>query len=373
MLNPIHGTLNQLLTAHGYNAVYPTDIPNEVIPFLRPAEHDTKVRVVQPLFQPGIYYNLKIKKDIHRIEKAKVDAFKNQLVADIKTAYFTYLKMVKVNELLKNTRGLLEENLRLSRSLFENHKVTEEVVFRSKAEISQLDRQQTEAEKNCLLAVSYFNFLLNRSLDEQVEIFKYEAKPVPKSYNLDELLARAMGNRAEFRQVEAAIAAAGHTVGLHKSNLLPNINAVFDYGFQGVRYRFSEADDYWMGTLLLNWNLFKGGQDRAKRMQALYRKKQALTQRQELEKRIWLQVTEAYRNLEVAQKAIISTEDTLRSSKEAFDILSRKYRQGMVPQVEYTQARNDFTTAGINNIIAVYDYYIKEAELESVAGLVESR
>jgi len=62
LVNPIHTTLNQLLMTHGYPAVYPADIPNEWIPFLRETEHDTKLRVIQPIFQPGIYYNLKIKK-----------------------------------------------------------------------------------------------------------------------------------------------------------------------------------------------------------------------------------------------------------------------------------------------------------------------
>jgi hypothetical protein len=41
----------------------------------------------------------------------------------------------------------------------------------------------------------------------------------------------------------------------------------------------------------------------------------------------------------------------------------------MVPQIEYMKARNDFTSAGINYIIAIYDYYIKEAQLERVCAI----
>lgn len=371
MLNPIHGTLNQLLMLHGINPVYPTDIPNEIIPFLRPAEHDTKVRVVQPLFQPGIYYNLKIKKDLSLIEKAKIHVFKRQLAADIKTAYYTYLKTVKVKELFDKTQVLLDENLRLSESLFKNHKRTEEVVFRSKAELSKLKQQQSEAEKNCRLAASYFNFLLNRPFAEEIDIREFAAKPVFKKYEFHELAARALKQRREFRQVQGALAAAKHTMGLHKSTVLPTVTAVFDYGFQGVEYNFSKDDDYWMGSLLLSWNLFRGGQDRAKKLQAQHQKSRLQARQEELEKQIKLQVEEAYNNLEVAKKTILSSEDTLKSSEEAFLIVSKKYRQGMVPQIEYTKARNDFTNAGINHIIAIYDYYIKEARLEQVSALGE--
>ena len=88
----------------------------------------------------------------------------------------------------------------------------------------------------------------------------------------------------------------------------------------------------------------------------------------ELENNIRLQVKEAYHNLEVAGKAVISTEDALKSRREVLSIVSKKYREGMVPQIEYMKARNDFTSAGINHIIAIYDYYIKEAQLERVAA-----
>lgn len=368
MVNPMHQTLNQLLMIHGYPEVYPANIPNERIPFLRETEHDTKLRVIQPIFQPGIYYNLKIKKDLTGIKKAKVNVFKRQLISDIKTAYFNYMKAIKVMEMLEDTRKVLEENLRLSQSLFKNHKRTEEVVFRSEAELSKLEQQEAEAEKHARLAASYFNFLLNRPLDTDIEIDKFDKKSVFKDRDLQKLIALALQHRSEFRQSQGAIAAARHSIGLHKSSILPTVTAVLDYGFQGERYRFTRDDDYWMGSLVFSWSLYRGGQDAAKKKQAIYQRKQLETQQMELENNIRLQVKEAYHNLEVAGKAVISTEDALKSRREVLSIVSKKYREGMVPQIEYMKARNDFTSAGINHIIAIYDYYIKEAQLERVAA-----
>ncbi len=368
MLNPLHSTLNQLLMLHGYAPAFPTDISNEQFPFLRPMEHETKIRVVQPVFQPGIYYNVKIKRDMTRIEKAGLEVFKQQLIADIKTAFFTYLKTVKVKELLDHTAGLLAENLSLSESLFQNDKVTGEVVSRSKAEIGKLERQRAEAGKNCRMAAAYFNFLLNRSLDADIETTGYDGEPGFTELDLAALTRQALERRSEFHQVANAMAAAGHAVKLHKAAVLPTVSAVFDYGFQGEKYSFTGADDYWMGSVLFSWNLFRGGQDRAKKKQALYQRESLQAQKTELEKQIVLQVQDAFYSLEVARKAIISSETVFESSQEAFRIVDKKYRQGMVPQIEYTQARNDFTTAGIEHIVAIYDYYIKEAELRKVCG-----
>ena len=49
-------------------------------------------------------------------------------------------------------------------------------------------------------------------------------------------------------------------------------------------------------------------------------------------------------------------------------VVSKKYEQGMVHQIEYIQARNEFTNASIYNIIAVFDCYIKEALLERASA-----
>lgn len=371
MVNPIHHTLNQLLAAHGAQPVYPANIPNQNIPFLRETEQETKLRVVQPVFQPGIYYNYKIKKDLSTIEKAKLAVYKRQLVSDIKTAFFNHLKTVKVKELLDNTRELLEENLKLNQSLFKNHKRTEEVVLRAKAELSQLDQQRAEAEKNIRLSASYLNFLLNRPLDTAIESLEEEIIPEFQEYRIESLANHALTHRGEFHQLRGAIAAAGHSIGLHKAAKLPTINAVFDYGFQGEKYRFTGKDDYWMGSLVLSWNLYRGGQDKAKQQQARLQQKQLEAQQAELANQIRLQVKEVFHNLEVAKKTVLATKDMLDSRKEAFHIVDKKYKQDMVPQIEYMKARNDFTSAGIQHIIAVYDFFIKEAELERASALYQ--
>ncbi len=41
----------------------------------------------------------------------------------------------------------------------------------------------------------------------------------------------------------------------------------------------------------------------------------------------------------------------------------------MVPQIEHIKARDDYTSAEISHIIAIYDYYIKEAQLERVSAM----
>jgi outer membrane protein TolC len=367
LFNPIHGTLNQLLAAQGAAPQFPTNLPNQQIPFLRPREHETKLRVVQPVFQPKILHNRKLQASLNRQQEAKTNAYSRQLVQDIKTAYYTYLKTLRVADILTDTRVLLEENLRVSRSLEANHKVTAEVPLRSEAELLALDRQLAESQKNVTMAAAYFNFLLNRPLDTAIE--EGDTPPKSNDYDPSQLLESARRHREEFAQLQAAVEAAGQGIKLENSNWMPAVTAVLDYGFQGEEYRFGKDDDYWMASLVMSWNLYNGGRDRARKARAQLKKRQLEAGLRQLDAQIHMQVTEARQQLEVAKRTLASSEAQRQSRREALRIIARKYGEGMVPQIEFIQAQNQATAANLQTAINRFDVLIQEARLERACAL----
>ncbi len=369
LMNPVYGTLNELLTSVGRQPMFPTNIPNERIPFLREQEHETKIRVVQPVFQPAVLYNYKLKSSIKIAKRAEIESFKQQLITEIKTAYFNYLKAVHVVELYDKTTRMLAENLRVSQSLFVNSKATEDVVFRAEAELAELDQKLVEAEKDQKLAAAYFNFLLNRPLQETIIRIEDDALVYEFPMDQEKSIQRALEQRPEFRQLEYSIYAANNGIRLSKTSFVPNIVGVFDYGYQGEKYHFTEKNDFWMASAVLNWNLFNGGQDKAEYQQAVFQKKELETRLVELRQQVKLQVQETYDEVKVAAKVLVSTEKRVSSARKSFNIVNKKYKQGMAPHIEYLNARTTLTNAEIAHIIARFDYQIKIAELERAAAL----
>jgi len=355
---------------HEIPALFPTNLPNEVFPFLREREQETKVRVIQPLFQPAIYHNYKLKSSLTGVQQAQVSVFKRQLIADVETAYFNYAKSLSVVELLDKTRELLEENLRISENLVENGKATEDVIFRARAEIADLNQKRAEADKNKSLAATYLNFLINRDLDEPIKISSDRLSTLPESVDLEKAIQRALAHRNEFEQMQNAIKAASHQIGLAKSSFLPSVFAVFDYGIQGEEYRFGEDDDYWMASLIFEWTIFNGNQNRAKKAQARLEKKKLEVQMQELDKQIQMQVTDAFHALKAARLAVTAAEEKEKTAKRSFEIVSKKYEYGMAAQIEFLDARTTFTNAAISHIIARADFFIKKAQFEHASALV---
>jgi len=369
LVNPIYKTLNQLLIAEGFQPAFPENIPNETIPFIRKKEHDTRIRLVQPLIQPAIWNNYDLKSDLNEIEKLRTTTFKRRLVNEIKRAYYNYLKATQVVELYSKIMDLQAENLRVSEKLVSADKATQDVVFRAKAELSGTEQEKMHVENLQRQSRSYLNFILNRPLES--EILKTEEQVVqdPMAFDYESAIQYALLNREEIDQIKMAISATSHNAAIVKSNFFPGVNAVLDYGFQGEEYNFSKENDFWMASLVLEWNLFRGFQDKAKLEQVYLENKKLSAREDEIRNQIELEVERIYDNLAVARKTIDVAKKQVESAQESFKIIRKKYEEGISAQVEYLDAQTTLTNAAINEVISRYDFYIIYADFERVVAL----
>ena len=363
LINPVHQTLNQLL---GQSA-FPGNLPNEQIPLLRKKEHDTKLRLVQPLFQPKIYHNHNISKARVNLQQAARDAFARKLIRDIKTAYYNHLKSVQLVALFNDTENLLNENLRVSQKLVNADKATAEVIYRAQAELAELQQQQASAQRDSVLSAAYFNFLLNRPQETSIQHINIPTTHITIP-SLGDAQQSARSHRDEFQQLQNAIRASKHAIKLAQSNYFPTVNFVYDYGFEGESNKFNSNNDYWMASVLLSWNLFDGFQKRARTQQRKIAQQKLETQTDELTQQIDLQVRRAYHNLIVARQTIEATIKRAESARQSFHIIQRKYQEGLAPQIEYLDARNTCTRAEIQHLIATFDIHIHHANFEHAAA-----
>ncbi len=363
MLNPVYQSLNYLLDQD----LFP-DIENLDFAFYRPTEHETKIRLAQPIIDTKIIYNQKINKELSRAVMADAGAYKRQLVAEIKTAYFNYLKTVKLLQLVDDTRELLVENVRVNESLFDNDVVTIDNVYRSRAELSKLERQNAEARKNHEVARAYFNFLLNRPFETAILTdIRYDS--IAQALVLDDLAEHAVVNREELEMLRSYGRVAENNLSMNQMNKLPNLYAVVDYGFQGRHYEFNMRQDYLFASLIFSWDLFHGFQNKARIGEARVEQVIRNTQLEEAEKQIRLETIAAHYDLIASAESVQASKEELLSARLAFKVINRKYGEGQATLIEYIDARSTMTQAEMLLIVSQYDFHIKYAELERVACL----
>lgn len=356
LLNPVYSTLNELTASNSF-----PQIENEEIAFMRPFEHNTRLSLVQPIFNPSIYYNSKIQKELSTISGMDRIIYRRNLVADIKTAYMNFLKAHKWLELLAESMQLIEENIRVNQSLYENNKVTVDYVYRSEAELSMLEQQIAQAEQSKSVSQQYFNFLLNKSLGSEVEIDTLLGRVLPA---LPENRSANVERRSEIKQLETYAHANSYSQKLLASNYLPTMALAADYGFQGDEYVFNERNAYGMVSVALKWDLFVGMQRKAKLSQARIQGLSIDVKTEEIEKQIELQVNAAYLDLITSLKSIDAAGKQQKSAEQTFKLVNKKYMAGQLNLLEYLDAQSTLTNARENFWLEVYNYYIKLANYE---------
>lgn len=366
IVNPIHAGLNQLMNT----PLYPTNVPNQEIYFLREKEHETKINVTQPVFDIKIYNNYSLHSNLKSAKEAEKNIYARELIKEIKTAYYNYLKTLEVVRIYEETEKLVNENLRVSKKLYDNDKVTADVVHRAQTELSKIEQEKTGAVRDKELAAAYFNFLLNRELDAEIIISRYTDIEEPNftEQQGETLYDIAGNNREELTQLENYINARDKAENIAKAEFYPGLYFSFDYGYQGEEYKFTNEYDYWMASLVLKWNLFNGFKDGAKVEQSRWEKKKLEAQKNETIKQINLQLKRALKNLEVAEKSLITANHRLTAAEKSFEIVNKKYKNGLANQIEYLDAQTNLTQASINRVITKYDYQIILAELERVTA-----
>ncbi len=368
LFNPVYGSLNQIFQALGQPTQNFPLLENQQIPFLREKEHETKLRLVQPIFQPALYYNAEIYRQQSLADREALNSYKNILIRDIGLAYFNYMLALRSVKIHRGALEVLRDNVTLSKTLVRNGLRTREILFQARAEQARVEQQLNESLNQKHLAASYFNFLLNRALDDSIIVNETLPFSTVEMADPRALRQQALKNRFEFLQLQRGRDAQKAVSGLHGSSWLPSLTLVADYGYQGESYRFRDKDDYWMASALLQWNLYNGGQDEAQKQMARVSLRQLQLREQELTRQIELDVDKQYRQLINRQKAFITAQKQARAAGEAFRIIQRQYQEGRAVWLTLNDAREQLTRARLALEISQIEIHKQRIKLAAATG-----
>lgn len=364
LINPAYAALNQLL---GQNA-FPTNISLTI-----PQRQEATVRLAQPLFEPRVLESYRLARSLRAASAAERDAYRRQLAADIQTAYLQYARAHRAADLLDATVPLLDEALRVSERLLSVGKVTPDNVLRARAEQSAVVQQRDAAHQLAQAARQQLNYLTARPLDAALPLFAdsllgFDARFQARR-DLDAAQRRAAGTREELTQLDRSTDAVAAQRRLARAGYLPSVSMALDYGFQGNAIRVGRNTDFGIASLVFSWNLFNGGQDRARVQQATLDGAQLQARRDDASRSIGLQVRVAHDAADVARAAILTATDRLTAATRTFELVQRRYSEGLAPQLELLDARTALTTAQLNRLITTYDFYQRVVEFERAAAL----
>lgn len=364
LFNPVYQTLNKLSGEERF----PTDLENVNEQFLPNNFHETKLRVIQPIFNPDIRYNRRIQEKRLAMQGASREAYRDELIKSIKVAYFQYLQTEAVIDIYDASQTLLLELLRVNQRLVDNNKATYEVISSTKYELDKLEKDRAAAEKNRQMARANFNFLLNRPLESLVEVDSTLGLPVLSPDSLSTLQNQALRARPELQEVRLGLEAREEAILMEKARRLPTLAAVLDVGYQGFEYTFDQDQDYWLGQVSLSWTLFNGQQRKARITQAQLQSQALAKEAAAIDQQVRLQVEQAYYQHQASQVALRASLTGLAHARDVFRIREKKYLEDQASLLELTDARTQYIQARLNVVVDTYQVLMHRANLEWASG-----
>ncbi len=335
--------------------------------------YDWQIILTQPIFQGGRLLNsykiASINYDISKMQLAKV---KNDLVLQVKEAYYSILQAQKITEENQAAVKRLKAHLMDAEGFYEVGLIAKNDLLQSQLELAQARQNLISARHDLELAKAGLNRLLRQNLDTPV-VLAGKLEETDTLPDLHQIEIKALSLRPEIRAGKLAVAEAEKRLKVAKSGYWPQVDLTATYEKRGITpdvsdYPFGDHD---MAQILLNvtWELWAWGQTRDQVQAADYLLQSSLRALDEVKdsvalevKTAWLKFKEAKANIDVAKAA-------LAHAQENFRLNTQRYKEQLATSTDVLDAQALLTRARTNYYNAMAQELIAKARLNHAAGL----
>jgi len=351
LMNPVYSTLNQLTGSTAF-----PQIDDEQINFLPTNYYDAYIRTAVPVLNLDIRSNKQIREQQALISELELSIYARELVKDVKVAYFNYQAGKEMIEVYKSNLALLKKNVDYNQALMREGKGLKASLLRSESEVMKMEATISSAENDLSNARAYFNFLLNRSLDAEIEIA--EAGKAEAALNSES------SGREELKVLKQAMTVQQTVLTMHERFWVPKVNAFLDLGSQGTDWEVSSKSAYYMVGISTSIPIYNGSRNKQQIRQTELNLEKAELQLANTEQQLDLAVEMASRKVRTALQNWQSSQNQLETAQAYFELVSGSNREGLTNQLEFLDASEQLTQAGIFVTIQYQQYLVALAELE---------
>ena len=327
------------------------------------------VQLTQTIYNPELAYNKRMKEAGSRSAQAQLEDFKTELEAEIQSAYYNYLQAYFVKECVSQSLSLTKKNLRGIENLIAQQKVTKEVLYKARTNVSNRKAQLHNAENKETKARNYFNFLLNRPLDSSIEIDAAYIYEQSIKYELGQEFTSNPDNEYRLSHIRGMMDYTTAEQNRIRANALPKIQFGALAGYRGTRLDFEQGRNY-IGQiqLSLKWNLFNSGVNKAKARQAAFQFGGLKLQYEQQENQLALNEMNALNDVTTELKNYTSVKDSYNNASVYYSVVEQKFGQGMATILELTDAEEQLLQSDANNYTWYYQLLIQTANYQKTTG-----
>lgn len=295
---------------------------------------------------------------------------------DVRTRFYNVLvsrERIKVQE--QNVE-LLRRQLQDVRNRFEAGTVSNFEVLRAEVAVANAQPPLISARNAYRLAIDDLRQSLGFVTSDNSNVAKYpefvgKLEFTPVSFQLASALATAKERRPDLQRLKKLEQAAAEVVTVRRSNYYPNVGvyASYDWRKRPGYSDFAASRDGVTVGVSSTWNIFDGAATRGRVVQAQSALEQARLSLSEAELSVSVEVRRALSSLQEATELAEASKKVVEQAEEAVRLADARYSAGTATQLDVLTARNDLTTARLNQLQAYYSFNVASANVRRAMGL----
>ena len=361
LFNPTYATLNQLTNTNQF----PTNLENIETQLTPNNFLDAQFNISKPLLNSSIKYNQLIQEELIKLNSLDIEIVEEDLILQIKTAYYNYHKSIHAEKVLNEAKELLLDVNDFNRKLIKYDKATPDILYDVEFQIENIESQRSAIVEQQVTVKALFNLLLNREMDTEIDIDNSLLENLQLELeSLSMLNEQAFLSRTEFKKIEVAQSVNELNKERINKEKLPTLGINAGVGMQVEEFDFQRYGPLFTIGLGFNMNIFDGGL-RNRKIEEIQIDQEILeNDKSQLQQKVEIEILQHYYQLKTLNSQMLSEKSAVQFANKSYQATKRRYENDKAIQIELIQAQNRITSSELNQLLTQYDYLIKRAELD---------
>lgn len=296
--------------------------------------------------------------------RADLATVEEQVIFNVKLAYFDMLKAARNIEVATETVKQFEEHLIQAKGFFEAGLKPKYDVTKAEVDLSNARLNLIRMKNGLSLARVVLNNAMGFPDAPNYEVAD-NLRFSPFSLAFEAALEMAFDHRPDLKGLLLKKRAAEQSVELARKGDLPHVSGNASTTYSGETLSLNQG---WNVGVGLSLPIFNGYQTKHQTSEARANVDILAAQEVTLRQAIHRDVQQGYLNLQEAEERISATKLAIQQAEENFAIASGRYDAGVGAPVEITDAYVMLIDTRTNHIQALYDYRITQTIIEQAIG-----
>ena len=286
-----------------------------------------------------------------------------------------YINVLKAKKMYENAK----ENLRITKSILKKVKELYKGGMTTKSEVTKIESQYYLAKSNVIAlkdnltkAINNFEKIFGYKPDLANMNFDIELK-IP--YTLKEAINRAMNNNPAIKSAKFNVKALNEYQKVVDKNIYPTVDLQLrqNYNDKSDINPYDSADDRFIASLNLNYNIFNGYKDKTNSQINRIKTNEALNKLEKIKREIKANLLNAW-DLKITLKERLSNlKEYKLYSNQTLKLYQKEFNMGRRTLLELLTAQNDLYKAKNEIVKAEYDLLYAKIKILNLTGdLVET-